>query len=73
MASRTLTFFAVVLTLAFLADTGWQVSRLTQNLPTSWYGLTLLVPIVLLLKKLSGNQSQSAANRTNTGTAAGSR
>jgi len=37
--------------------------RLTQKLPTSWYGMVLLLPIVLLLKKLSESKRTPTANR----------
>ena len=50
MTNRTRTILATVLTVLFLADTGGQVYRLTQNQPTTFYGMILLVPIVWLLK-----------------------
>jgi len=60
MKSLGLTFVAVVLTLVFLADTGWQLYRVTQNQPTQWWGILLLIPIVLLLKRMVGDDQASA-------------
>jgi len=60
MKSLGLTFVAVVLTLAFLADTGWQLYRVTQNQPTQWWGMLLLIPIVLLVKRMAGTDQAPA-------------
>jgi len=60
MKSLGLTFVAVVLTLAFLADTGWQLYRLTQNQPTHWWGMLLLIPIKLLVNRMAGTDQASA-------------
>jgi hypothetical protein len=61
MSYRMQTIVATVLTTLFLADTGWQVYRLTQNQPTTFYGMVLLVPILWLLKGMSAARGASAS------------
>jgi len=60
MTSRVLTIVTVVLTMAFVADTGWQLYRLTQNRPTQWWGILLLIPILWLLKRMVASAQASA-------------
>jgi uncharacterized membrane protein YhaH (DUF805 family) len=60
MTSRLATFVTVVLVLAFVADTGWQVYRLTQNQPSQWWGMLLLIPILWLLQRTVGGAQPSA-------------